>query len=375
MVRFDFTGKVAIVTGSGGGIGQAYAEALAAAGASVMVADIAEDNAAAVAAAIVASGGTAESIRVDVADPESAQAMAERTVERFGGIDYLVNNAAIFGGMQLDLLLTVDWEYLNRFLSVNMLGALNCMRACYPAMKARGGGAIVNQSSTAAYLYAGFYGLAKAGVNSITQQLAHELGGQNIRTNAIAPGPIDTEASRTRGPRCLHEADPGLPGPQAAGPDLGPGGHVPVPAVRRGLVDHRPRLQRRRRPGGPPVSEGRVDVEDDAGVRLIAFDRPEVRNAFDAAMYGAVTGALAAALADDGIRVGGADRTGEGVHRRPGPPRDGGHGHRCGRPGGGLGIPGLDGRGRLLRQAAAGRGQRRGRGTGLHPARPTWTWS
>jgi NAD(P)-dependent dehydrogenase (short-subunit alcohol dehydrogenase family) len=64
-------------------------------------------------------------------------------------------------------------------------------------MQARGGGAIVNQSSTAAYMYAGFYGLAKAGVNSITQQLAHELGGQHIRTNAIAPGPIDTEASRT----------------------------------------------------------------------------------------------------------------------------------------------------------------------------------
>ena len=124
------------------------------------------------------------------------RAMAERTVDRFGGIDYLVNNAAIFGGMQLDLLLTVDWDYLNRFLSVNMLGALNCVRACYPAMKAGGGGAIVNQSSTAAYLYAGFYGLAKAGVNSLTQQLAHELGGSRIRTNAIAPGPIDTEASR-----------------------------------------------------------------------------------------------------------------------------------------------------------------------------------
>jgi 3-oxoacyl-[acyl-carrier protein] reductase len=197
MVRFDFTGKVAVVTGAGGGIGQAYAEGLAAAGAAVMVADIADEKAAEVARSIVASGGTAESVRVDVADPDSARAMADATVDRFGGIDCLVNNAAIFGTMQLDLLLTVDWEYLNRFLSVNMLGALNCVRACYPAMKERGGGAIVNQSSTAAYMYAGFYGLAKAGVNSITQQLAHELGGQHIRTNAIAPGPIDTEASRT----------------------------------------------------------------------------------------------------------------------------------------------------------------------------------
>ncbi|MGH9078843.1 MAG: SDR family oxidoreductase [Acidimicrobiales bacterium] len=197
MVRFDFSDRVAVVTGSGGGIGQAYAEALSAAGASVLVADIAEERAAVVASGIRASGGRAASVHVDVADPPSALAMAEAAVERFGGIDYLVNNAAIFGTMQLDLLLTVDWEYLERFLSVNLLGALNCVRACWPAMKARGGGAVVNQSSTAAYLYAGFYGLAKAGVNSLTQQLAHELGGDRIRVNAIAPGPIDTEASRT----------------------------------------------------------------------------------------------------------------------------------------------------------------------------------
>jgi 3-oxoacyl-[acyl-carrier protein] reductase len=194
---FDFTGRVAIVTGSAGGIGQAYAEALAAAGASVVVADIDADKAGAVAEGIRATGGHALAVAVDVADPASTEAMAAATVAEFGGIDYLVNNAAIFGGMKLDLLLTVDWEYLNRFLSVNMLGALNGVRACYPAMKERGGGAVVNQSSTAAYMYAGFYGLAKAGVNSITQQMAHELGGANIRTNAIAPGPTDTEASRT----------------------------------------------------------------------------------------------------------------------------------------------------------------------------------
>ena len=142
-------------------------------------------------------------MRVDVADPGSAAAMAEAAVEQFGGIDYLVNNAAIFGTMQLDLLVTVEWEYLNRFLAVNLLGALNCVRACWPAMKARGAGAVVNQSSTAAYLYAGFYGLAKAGINSLTQQLAHELGGDNIRVNAIAPGPVDTEAARTVVPEAL----------------------------------------------------------------------------------------------------------------------------------------------------------------------------
>ena len=194
---FDFTGKVAIVTGSAGGIGQAYAEALARAGASVVVADIDADGAEAVAGGVRAAGGSAVAVGVDVADPTSAEAMAAMAVDTFGGIDFLVNNASIFGGMKLDLLITVDWEYLQRFLSVNMLGALVCTRACYPAFQARGGGAVVNQSSTAAYLYAGFYGLAKAGVNSITQQLAHEVAGSKIRVNAIAPGPIDTEASRS----------------------------------------------------------------------------------------------------------------------------------------------------------------------------------
>ena len=195
-MSYNFDGRVAVVTGAGGGIGQAYAEALASSGASVLVADIDADGAKRVADDIRGRGGSATDCPVDVADPASATAMAERTVDEFGRLDFLVNNAAIFGSMQLDLLVSVDWDYLQRFLAVNLLGALNCTRACYRAMRTGGGGAIVNQSSTAAYLYAGFYGLAKAGVNSLTQQLAHELGGMNIRVNAIAPGPIDTAAAR-----------------------------------------------------------------------------------------------------------------------------------------------------------------------------------
>jgi NAD(P)-dependent dehydrogenase (short-subunit alcohol dehydrogenase family) len=193
----DFAQKVAIVTGAAQGIGEAYARALAGAGAAVVVADINADAGEAVAKDICALGGRASFVRTDVGDPDSASAMADHAVSEFGGIDFLVNNAAIYGQMQFDLLVGVEWDYYKRFLSVNMDGVLACTRACYRHMRRRGGGAIVNQSSTAAWLYASFYGLAKVGVNGLTQQLAHELGGMNIRVNAIAPGPVDTEATRT----------------------------------------------------------------------------------------------------------------------------------------------------------------------------------
>lgn len=124
-----FDSKVAIVTGAAQGIGQAYAQALAREGASVVVADINADGAAAVAKQIVADGGTAIHVPVDVSDEDSAKAMVDRAVGAFGGIDYLVNNAAIYGGMKLDLLLTVPLDYYKKFMSVNHDGVLVCTRA------------------------------------------------------------------------------------------------------------------------------------------------------------------------------------------------------------------------------------------------------
>jgi NAD(P)-dependent dehydrogenase (short-subunit alcohol dehydrogenase family) len=193
-----FQDKVVVVTGAARGIGEAYAQALAADGARVVVADVNVDAGQQVAKSIEANGGRAMFVPCDVSSADSASALVATVAGEWGGIDGLINNAAIYGDMEFDLLISVDWDYYRRFMGVNMDGALVMTRAVYPSMQERGGGAIVNQSSTAAYLYSGFYGLAKAGINSLTQQLAHELGGMNIRVNAIAPGPTDTEATRVQ---------------------------------------------------------------------------------------------------------------------------------------------------------------------------------
>jgi 3-oxoacyl-[acyl-carrier protein] reductase len=186
-----FQDKVAIVTGAGQGIGEDYARALAAEGARVVVADINEEQGQRVAKEL----DSALFVKVDVGDPASADALAAATVAEFGRIDYLINNAAIYHSMRREGLTTVDLDYLNRFIQVNLMGALYVTRAVVPHLGE--GAAIVNQSSAAAYMASGYYGLAKIGINHLTASLAAELGGRGIRVNGIAPGPTDTEATAT----------------------------------------------------------------------------------------------------------------------------------------------------------------------------------
>jgi len=187
-----FAGRTAIVTGAGGGIGEAYARALHSEGANVVIAELDEDSGRGVAAQL---GDRAHFVHTDVGDAASTDGMAAEAMDRFGRIDHLVNNAAIFGDMELAGLTNVDYDYLDKIMSVNLMGALRCTRSVMRPMAAGGGGSIVNQSSTAAWMgISGFYGLAKAGINFLTASLAHELGHRNIRINAIAPGPTDTDA-------------------------------------------------------------------------------------------------------------------------------------------------------------------------------------
>ena len=114
-------------------------------------------------------------------------------MREFGRVDFLVNNAALFGGMRLDPLVAVDLAYYRRFMDINMDGALHMTRAVLPYMR-RQGGAIVNQTSTAAHMAYGMYSVAKYALNGLTFALARELGPLGIRINGIAPGPTDTPA-------------------------------------------------------------------------------------------------------------------------------------------------------------------------------------
>ena len=197
--QFRLDGKVAIVTGAGGrgnSIGRAYALGLANAGASIVVADLSGDGAQAVADEIVAAGGAAIGVRTDVADEQSTLALGEAAVAAFGGVDILINNAALMVDVSYDNAETVTMEAWNRAFAVNLNGALLCARAVIPSMRARGGGRIINQTSGGAFPASGLYGITKLALVGLTTSLAKQYGKEGITCNAIAPGNVKSDAGK-----------------------------------------------------------------------------------------------------------------------------------------------------------------------------------
>ncbi len=204
-------GRVAIITGAGQGIGLAYAQRFCEEGARVVVAEIDPERAEGGLAALrdAGHGDRVHLIQTDIADEDSAQACAAATVEHFGGLDVLVNNAAIYHDIDNQ---NNDPDYLKRVFDVNLHGAWLMSRACVPHMVERGGGRVVNQSSSAAYLYqlppmgefrevgAFSYSQTKWGVIGLTKFLAVQLGEYGVTVNCIAPGVTMTEATRKQVP-------------------------------------------------------------------------------------------------------------------------------------------------------------------------------
>jgi len=186
MGRVD--GKVAIVTGGAQGIGAAYALGLAREGARIVIADVL-DGAQAV-AAVKSAGGDAIYIKTDVSKQEQCDAMAQAAVDRFGSVDILLNNAAIFASIVLKPFMECSSEEFMKVLEVNVLGQFNCMKAVFPHMKGKGGKIINIGSSSIIEGVTGMphYVASKGAIMALTRSMARELGDFKINVNTIAPG-------------------------------------------------------------------------------------------------------------------------------------------------------------------------------------------
>ena len=191
------SGKVAIVTGGGSGIGRAVAERFAAEGAKVVVADHSRDRSQEAASAIRRAGGDALAVQVDVSDAGQVERMVRATLEAYGGVDVLFNGAGVFAS---GTVLETDEKAWRWMLDVNLTGTYLCCRAVLPHMIARGGGSIVNtSSSTGAHdgnANAVAYVTSKGGVTLLTKCMAIDHAKHNVRVNAVAPGPTDTPMLR-----------------------------------------------------------------------------------------------------------------------------------------------------------------------------------
>jgi 3-oxoacyl-[acyl-carrier protein] reductase len=192
----DFSGKIAVVTGGGNGIGAATCRAFAAAGARVAVLDRVRDAAERAASGIAGSGGTATAYAVDVTNRAAFNAVAAAIAEATGGIDILVNGAGTTVRRMIPEMGPEDWD---RVIAVNLTGAFNGIQAVLPHMRKRGGGAIVNVASIAGQRISfggtANYTASKAGLLGLTRHAAYELAPDRIRVNAVCPGPTATAFS------------------------------------------------------------------------------------------------------------------------------------------------------------------------------------
>lgn len=182
-------GRVAIVTGSARGLGKTYALCLSEEGARVVIADILDTRD--VRQTIEERGGEALALHTDVAEEESTKEMARKTIERFGRIDILINNAAIFAGIETKPFFQISVQEWDDVIRVNLKGAFLCCKAVYPQMKKQGRGKIINVSSVV--FFKGLplflhYVASKGGIVALTRALAREVGDDGICVNAIAPG-------------------------------------------------------------------------------------------------------------------------------------------------------------------------------------------
>ena len=189
--------KVAIVTGAARGLGRAYAEALAAEGATVVAADL--NDCADTVAAVEVAGGRAIATTVDVSDSASCEAMADLAADAFGRVDILINNAALYAGLKGARFEQLDEAQWDRVMQVNIKGTWLTSRAVVGHMRTSGeGGSIINIASLAAVFgrpYGLDYGASKAAVIGMTRGMARELGPDHIRVNAVAPSAVMTEGT------------------------------------------------------------------------------------------------------------------------------------------------------------------------------------
>ncbi len=202
--------RVAIITGAGRGLGAVFAAGLAEAGASIVVADIDEAAAGDVASRIRGGGGKAMRFGVDVSDAESVEAMTRSACEAYGGIDILVNNAALYANLKRRAFNEISPDEFDRVMSVNVKGPWLTARAAFPSMRERGKGKIINVSSSSTYLGANrlaHYVASKMGVIGLTRVLAREMGAYNICVNAIQPGMTDSQVNRSITPPERHVAE------------------------------------------------------------------------------------------------------------------------------------------------------------------------